>query len=127
MGERATLGMLQKKQPKTEEVQITIINDAGEEQEVSLLFKALGATEYDNLLDRYPASSKQRREGLAFNPDLFGPALLAAVCVEPKMSLEDATEIWNSDHWSRGERLRIFNAAVDLCNYGMNIPFTGTD
>lgn len=46
---------------------------------------------------------------LSWNPDTFPPALIAQSLVEPEMTLEQATELW--EEWSDAEAGTIF----DLC------------
>ena len=124
---RATFEMLVKKPRLEREVPVKIPGDYGEQQEVVMLFRAIGARDYDRLLTRHPPTTEQRADGLSYNLNSFGPALIARVCIDPEMSEEQAGEIWNSADWGRGEVMSLFSAAVDLCNRGLDIPFTAAD
>lgn len=119
---RATLDRLTKKRRAEREVTLEL-----DGEEVSLLFKAIGAKEYDDLLAKHPPTAKQKVEGAVYNIDTFAPALIAKVCVEPEMSEEEAKAIWDSTEWSRGEVMTLFGNAVEICNAGLNVPFTAGD
>ena len=122
---RATFEMLVKKPRLEREVPVHIPGDDGELREITMLFRAIGARDYDKLLTRHPPTTEQRAEGNSYNINTFGPALLSQVCIDPEMSAEQAAEIWNSSDWGRGEVMSLFSAAVELCNKGLDIPFTG--
>lgn len=119
---RATLDMLKSKERATSEFSI-YLKDGDDVQEVTLKFRAIGAREYDKLVSKHPPKPAQRAEGNAFDLDSFAPALIAACAVEPEMTPEDATEIWNSEDWSRGDLMVLFRHAVELNNRGIDIPF----
>jgi hypothetical protein len=91
-----------------------------------LKYRAIGMREYDKLVAKHPPKAEQRAEGASFNIDTFAPALIAAVCVEPEMTEEDAKEIWESPDWSRGDVMVLFRNAVELNNRGLDIPFSAT-
>ena len=122
---RATFEMLVKKPRLEREVPVKIPGDDGEMAEAVMLFRAIGAREYDRMLTRHPPTTEQRSEGASYNLNTFGPALLAQVCIDPEMSEEQAGEIWNSSDWNRGEVMSLFSAAIELCNKGLDIPFIG--
>jgi hypothetical protein len=62
---------------------------------------------------------------MQYNPDTFGPALVAAVCVEPKLSIEQVTAIIDSGTWSPGEVSTLTGSAMAICQVGAGVPFTG--
>lgn len=124
---RATFEELVKKRHLEREVPIKMPGDDGELVEVTLLFRALGAKEYDKLLSRNPPTTEQKANGASYNIDTFGPALISAVCLEPPMTASEVNQIWMSDDWNRGEVMSLFSAAVEICNKGLDIPFTGLD
>lgn len=121
---RATLELLKAKPRATMEFSIYITDEDGEKQEVTLKYRAIGARDYDKLMAKHPPKTEQRAEGQAFNMDTFAPALIAACCVEPEMSKEDAQMIWDSEDWSRGDLMVLFRNAVELNNRGIDIPFS---
>jgi hypothetical protein len=122
---RATFDMLVKKRHLEREVPIKIPGDDGELTEVTMLFRAIGARDYDRLMTKHPPTTEQRAEGSNYNIHTFGPALIARVCVDPEISEQDTLQIWNSSDWNRGEVMSLFTAAVEICNKGLDIPFTG--
>lgn len=121
---RATLDLLKSKQRASMEFSIYINDEDGERQEVTLKYQAIGSKAYDKLVSQHPPKNEQRAEGAAFNIDTFAPALIAACCVEPEMSREDAQGIWDSEEWSRGDLMVLFRNAVELNNRGIDIPFS---
>lgn len=120
----STLDLLKGKKRASEKFTVFVTDDDGESTEVQLHFRAIGAAAYDKLVSKYPPTTEQRADGAQFNLDTFAPALISACCVEPEMSYKDAKEIWDSSDWSRGEVITLYRHAVDLCNRGMDVPFT---
>lgn len=124
---RATLDRLKNKPRATTEFSIYLLNEDGGKDEVTLKYQAIGAQAYDKLVAKHPPKPEQRAEGASFNMDTFAPALIAACCLEPEMSGEDAKAIWTSDDWSRGDLMVLFRNAVELNNRGIDIPFSESD
>ena len=116
---RATFAKLSKKGRAEREVSVQIGGET-----MTLLFKAISAREYDNLLSEHPPTPKQKLEGLSYNPDTFSPALIAAVCHEPNLTEDEAKAIWESEDWSRGELMTLFGNAIDICSQGLDVPFS---
>lgn len=120
---RATLSRLTKKTRAEREVSVSLPDGEGGQDVATLLFRALGAQDYDKLLGKHPPTAQQRLEGHSYNLDTFGPALLSRVCVDPEMTEDEAKAIWTSGEWSRGEIMTLFGHAVEICNQGMDVPF----
>lgn len=123
---RATFDRLAQKRRAEREIRVNLAAEGAEPDEVVLLFRAIGAKEYDDLLAKHPPNAKQKVEGASYNIDTFAPALIAKVCVDPEMSYEESKSLWDSEEWSRGEVMTLFGNAVELCNQGLNVPFTGS-
>lgn len=123
---RATLEQLRGKQASTSEFTLYLDGD-GSHAEVTMAYRAIGSVEYDKLVSKHPPKPEQRVEGASFNIDTFAPALISRVCTEPEMTETDAKEIWDSPDWSRGDLMVLFRNAVDLCNRGLDIPFSERD
>lgn len=122
---RASLTRLQSKKAREKTVSVELPTEDGESTElVELLFRSIGATEYDKLVTRFPATQAQKREGATYNIDKFAPALLAAVCIDPAMSEDEAEELWNSEAWNRGELMNLFREAVEICITGVALDPT---
>lgn len=124
---RATLETLSKKKRTEKLVTVTVPGDDGEPEELEMLFRSIGYREYDKLVTKYPPTALQKKEGLTYDLDKFGPALLSRVCVDPPMSLEDAETLWESEDWNRGEVMSLFFAAVEVCTNSMAVPPTESE
>jgi hypothetical protein len=124
---KATLDQLKKKQRVTKTVYIAVNGDDGEPVEVGLTFRGISAREYDKLVSKHPPRPADKKQGYGYNPDSFGPAIIAETCVEPQMTVEDVTEIWASDDWNRGERMMLLMAAIEVCTVGLQLPFRKRD
>jgi hypothetical protein len=118
------LHQLLHKAPTTKTLPLFFEDEEGEKHEIELKFVSIGAKAYDKLAAKHPPTVEQRLEGSTFNTETFAPALIAACCVDPEMSETEAKQLWNSDTWSRGDRLSIYRAAVEVNNAGMDIPFS---
>jgi len=124
---RATLAMLRNKKRLEKELTVMLPVEGGETEEVSFLFQSIGAQEWDRLVAKYPPTAEQRANGESFNMHKFAPALLSAVCADPKLTEGEWTEIWGSPDWNRGEVVQFYVTAVELCSTGMDVPFSGRD
>ena len=119
----ATAADLLSKPARKQTVTINVPGEKGD-QELTLELKAISAKAYDDLIAAHPPTKEQKVDGQGYNPDTFAPAIIAEVVDEPKLSLEQATEIWSSSDWSRGELRDLFLECVNLCSRGLDVPFT---
>ena len=126
MARRATLDQLRTKRPAEKTVTLTVEGADGPE-EIDMLFRAIGHHEYDRLVTKFPPTAPQKKEGLTYDIERFGPSLISRVCVDPQMTEDDTHELWNSGQWNRGEITALFLAAVEICNKGLDIPPTVLD
>lgn len=110
---RATFASLKNKKAAQSEFSMALGEDG---EQLSFLFRAVGATAYDALLDKCSPTKEQIAQGMSYDQNKFAPKLLAAVCQEPVMDEEEWRLIWQSDEWSRGEVAELFGRAVNLCN-----------
>ena len=99
-----TFERLRTKEPIERTVAIVVDDD----QPVTVRFRSIGSKAYSALVD---AHQEGKERGLPFNPETFGPALVAASAVEPVLTPEQVTELW--DEWNTGELLALFAAALD--------------
>lgn len=104
-----------------------------EKAERVIRFKALGRDAYEKLRGQHEPTSKQRKDArdkglgeLSHNPETFPPALLAASAVAPKMSLDEATKLWESESWSQGELTLLFLTAQNV-NAGSQVVSLGKE
>lgn len=123
----ATFSDLIKKKRRTDEVTLRTRDDAGEELELVVRLQAIGSTAYDELLAAHPPTKKQREAGATYNVDTFAPEIIAACSLEPKLTLEQAKEIYGSEEWSGGEIGGLLFTAQRLCNAGIDVPFSVGD
>lgn len=87
------------------------------------VFEAIGDEALDALRNEYPATPEQIRdadlkgeEKPKFDSDAFGVALLAASCVEPRMTIEDVQKLLDSEHMNFEETMALTLAAQEV-NY----------
>jgi hypothetical protein len=122
----ATFKDLLHKPARTREVVLKVPDDGGTIIEYVVTLRAIGSKAYDVLVGMHPPTVEQKKEGASYNPDAFGPALIAACAVSPVITPNEAKELWESDEWSRGEVMELFVAAVEVCSKGLDVPFTET-
>lgn len=115
--------VLSSKQKASREVPIIV----GPGKRVNFRFEALRSADYEALMAEHPPTLAQRsnfREqmlksgvppasigALPHNIETFPPALIAACCVSPAMTLEQAQELWTSERFATGELESLFEAA----------------
>lgn len=116
---RATLEQLLGKKPRTTTVDVTVGTDT-----LTLEFRALGAKAYDELMAAHPPTKEQKAEGQVWNPVTFPAALIAASSHDPTITPEQATELWTSPDWARGELWDMLARLVALNQEGLDVPFT---
>lgn len=119
---KSTLDKLKSKKRRQQKISIEVNGE-----KLELLFQAVSYAELDAIQSKHQPTQQQRIEGAVFNRNTFPPALIAACSVDPKMTEQDALDLWNSDDWSTGELQSIFEAVSNLCMKGLDIPFTAAD
>lgn len=97
------------------------------EESVVLTFRSIGRKAYDSLVDTYPPTAEQIREFQEDNPDRegnpgkgkppydidhFAPALVAASCVDPRMTIEEVDELFAE--WNAVEVAELWVAALEV-------------
>lgn len=123
----ATFAALVGKPRRRLDFPITLADEDGEPLTMQMRFLAITPKEYDKLVSEFPPSEKEKRNGALFDADTFPAALIAACSSVPKLSYEQALEIWNSPTWSNGEASSLFINAQRVCNSGIDVPFNGRD
>lgn len=123
----ATFAALRAKPRRVLTFPITTTDAEGDELVLTVKYKALSSKEYDDLVAAHPPSAKEKQAGAVYNVDGFAPALISAVSSEPKLTLEQATEIYKSPDWSGGEVGTLFFNAQRVCNSGLDVPFNARD
>lgn len=119
----ATFDTLIRKPKRVLEFAVTTQDADGDAVSLKMKFQALGGKDYDKLLEAHPPTAAQKRQNASFNIDTFAPALIAAVSLEPRLSVEQAEQLWTSSDWSGGEVSSLYMNAQRVCNSGLDVPF----
>ncbi len=119
----ATFDSLIRKPKRVLEFPITTQDEDGEPVILKMKFQAIGGKEYDKLLEAHPPTAAQKRQQAAFNLDTFAPALISAVSLNPRLTVEQAEQLWVSPDWSGGEASTLYLNAQRVCNSGLDVPF----
>lgn len=94
------------------------------ESTVTFTFEDMGRKRFEDLWKSCPPTDEDRDKGHEWDPDTFGPLLIAKCCIEPKMTTEDAIDLYNK--WSTAETEILFTTAINA-NLGItSIPLSGT-
>ncbi len=96
---------------------------------VTFTFTDVGRKPFEELLMSHPPTKAQKDHVAAtgggileFNLDTFPPALLALTASDPKMTLEEATEIF--DTWGSGDAEILFSTALLVCKERTSVPLS---
>lgn len=123
----ATAADLRRKKPATRV--LAVVLDADTAEVIEMKFQAMGRVAWNALIEDHPATPEQQQafvneqlaqgvppskvERLRWHHDTFPPAAMAACLVDPKVTLEEAHEIWDdNDDWSIDELTKILVACV---------------
>lgn len=88
---------------------------------VTFRFRALGRTAWAEIKAAHPG----RDENELWNPETFGPALVAACAIEPEMTLAEVEELY--EVLNAGQQAELWVAAYSA-NTGENrVPFSPAD
>lgn len=89
----------------------------------TFVFRELPKNVYRELIERHPPIDKRLR----WNPKTFEPALIAACCIQPKVSLTDIEEMFaNADEaWGEAEFRLLFDGALEVNEATARVPFGG--
>lgn len=120
----ASIDQLLAKPARRKTIELTIPGDNGNPVSIQVELAAIGAKAYDDMLGANPPTAAQRKEQATYNLDTFAPALISACAATPAMTVAQATELWTSDNWSRGELMELFLGCVEVNSSGLNVPFT---
>lgn len=120
VAKRASLDLFRNKRRPQQEFTFALDIGAGPEK-YSMLFRAVSSKDWDYLVTTNPPTKDQQKDGMTYNPDTFGPAMLSRVCIDPVMNESEWNELWTSPEWSKGELQEIFWSAVGLCNRGLDV------
>lgn len=116
------------------ETQLDDLYEKAADIAVTFTFTDIGRRVFDELVLSH-SPTKQQKDRMAelgggileFNIDTFPPALLAATSSDPELTLEEATEIF--DTWGSGDAEVLFSTALLVCKERQSVPLSkrGTD
>lgn len=97
--------------------------------EYTFVFQSIGRPNYDKLvsLPEHKPTKEQKRDNATFNADTFPPALIAASCVDPELSLEEAKDMFNDPSWNGAELANLFVGALEANTETGDIPLSRSD
>lgn len=98
--------------------QIAAIRTRMQKSVVEFRFRALGATAWSDLVAAHPGESKQE----AWNVKTFPIALLAACCVDPVMTVEQAQTL--CEQLNEGQRGDLHAAVWEVNASATSVPFS---
>lgn len=122
----ATFEVLVAKPRRVGSFLVTLPTNDGTRQ-VKVTYQALSGADYDALMAAHAPTPKQQAQGMVYNPDTFAPALISAVSLRPKMSAVQAKELYSNPDWSPGESGQLFMEAIQVCQRGLDVPFSAGD
>ena len=93
-----------------------------DKQAHTFTFETVPYSVWRGLVEDHPPTDKQREQNkyLDYNPDTFPPVAVAASCVDPELTVEDAG--WLREHLPRLEFDRLFEAAFQVSVGGGDLP-----
>lgn len=112
------------------------LESAADAATVEFVFAAIGRARLDELKAQNPPTEEmwaRYRERVKanplmtppeFDPEAMAPALIAASCVDPSMTVDEAQKLW--DELSDGEAARLFEAAWNVNSQGSDRPLSKT-
>lgn len=119
--------VLNAKRRRTKPVPIRL--DDGDTARVFVM-ASIGREGWEQLIDDHQPTDEQQDEhrqeqldrnvpplmitGLRWNTETFAPALIAAACIDPPVTVEQATRLWTDPAWSARECRELFDAALEV-------------
>ena len=86
------------------------VNLGGDGRSADIRIRALPRKQYRELLETHPPADSDEKAD--WDAETFPPALIAASCVDPELTLEQAQQIW--DEWEAAEAGPLFLACWGL-------------
>jgi hypothetical protein len=102
----AALADLLRKKPPTKDLRIEI-----EGEGYRLRLQGIARPDFDALVNAHEAPDKTK---LAWNPDTFPAALVAACLVDPALTVDEVEGLFAT--WTKADCETLFVEAFDLCN-----------
>ncbi len=130
-GTLATASLVPDAEKRYAEIEGSILEDSA-----IFTFKAVSRRKLREIREEHPPTAEQwdiyRERAKAnplvqpptFDPDGIAPQLIEAALVEPELTLEEATELW--DELSDGEAAQIYDASWEVSMEAASIPLSAT-
>lgn len=121
--------VLAAKKPKTATVPVVLDPDTDPPTVRMFTMRSIGRVGWEKLVDEHQPSTEEqeahRTEQLARDTPMlmittlrwsesFAPALIAASCADPAMTVGQAEALWDDPAWSAEECKRLFDAALEV-------------
>ncbi len=107
------------------QARLDAVEEAIGEARQPFVFQSMGRKSYSALLDEYkPREGDEDDKELGANSDEFPPRLIALSSHSPKMTLDQAREIWDGDDWSDAETTALVTGALLANKELVDVPFT---
>lgn len=97
---------------------ITAAREQMRESEVEFTFRALGAQAWSDLVAMHPGKTDEA----AWDDETLPPALVAASCVDPVMTGEDLSQLFEG--LNMGQRQQLIEAAWQVNGEATSVPFS---
>lgn len=129
--ERSGRKSIDQKAASTLQEELDAMLEEARENSVIFHFRDIGRKNLDQLVLKYPPTEEQKAlwkaEGnqgtLGYNLETFPPALIAACCIDPVMTYEEAVTI--CEEWGGGDIETLFYAgAMAACKERTSIPLS---
>ncbi|MER7155038.1 hypothetical protein [Streptomyces lydicus] len=85
--------------------------------ETEFTFRAMGDKAWSDLIAAHPGG-----KGQSFDPETFPKALVAAACVDPVMTADQTTELF--EVLNQGQRDELWQAAFEVNTESTSVPFS---
>jgi len=111
------------KEIATLEERVSELNKAVEEKTRNLVFECIGRRKWSDLKAEHPPTEEQKEEfhDLDMNPEEFFAVAIAASCVEPGMTVDEAK--WMLEVLPEAVCVRITQALTQVNYFGSRDPF----
>lgn len=96
------------------EAELVQVREAAKATEASFTFQAIGYAALEDIRMACPPTATQLAEDMQWNPDEFGPRLIAACAADPTLTDDEARRLWRD--WSPGLVNTLYRAAWDVCH-----------
>lgn len=96
---------------------IKAVRERMRKSETEFRFRALGEKIWSDLLAAHPGG-----KGQSFDPDTFPKALISAAAIEPAMTPDQVTELF--EVLNQGQRDELWQAAFEVNTEATSIPFS---